>query len=366
MDYRSDSVLLLAIAFPLTCVSAVSADDLPTVQLHGFGSNNQLTITENCGGIQWNEQEVIDDLSGPPNNWTEAQIRHNVLNKYAADQIHGTEFDKESVMLYSFPPEWTQDGFHHPRNDDLSEMDKLFVASEKMYPRIATPAIVHWPAGLKRKKGSIVREPAHLIDVMPTLADVTQCEIPSTWPEREVRPVSGVSLRPIFDGQSLGPRPPIHLLFSNDRGLREGDWKAVSFRQEAWELYNMVEDRTELQNLADAEPQRLKAMIQKWTDMTRDVLHGPRQSFVPAKPAKLPHRHPEWTNFDGRSAPQAAAGKGTRKKRTGRIGIRARKNTQLTIADGKLILLFTGDDPGIAMDLRARQLPPARLWPVCG
>ena len=55
---------------------------------------------------------------------------------------------------------------------------------------------------------------------------------------------------PVFDGDSLGDRPPIHLLFSSDRGLRDGDWKAVSFRQETWELYNMAEDRAELNDLA--------------------------------------------------------------------------------------------------------------------
>jgi len=51
----------------------------------------------------------------------------------------------------------------------------------------------------------------------------------------------------------MGPRPPIHLLFADDRGLRDGDWKLVSFRSEPWELYNIAEDRTELHDLA-AEP----------------------------------------------------------------------------------------------------------------
>ena len=40
-------------------------------------------------GIKWNEDAVIRDLSGPPNNWDVATIRHNVLNKYAHDQING-------------------------------------------------------------------------------------------------------------------------------------------------------------------------------------------------------------------------------------------------------------------------------------
>ena len=42
------------------------------------------------GGIQWIESAVIQDLSGPPNNWDENEIRHNVLEKYKADQIRGT------------------------------------------------------------------------------------------------------------------------------------------------------------------------------------------------------------------------------------------------------------------------------------
>ncbi|MCM1982628.1 M12 family metallopeptidase [Lyngbya confervoides] len=85
-------------------------------------------------GIRWNEAVVIRDLSGPPNNWDEATIRHNVLNKYRADQVNGTEFDAQSIMLYSFPADWTLDGFHTEPNDTLSSQDKAFIASELMYP----------------------------------------------------------------------------------------------------------------------------------------------------------------------------------------------------------------------------------------
>ena len=52
------------------------------------------------GGITWNEATVIADLSGAPNFWDEATVRHNVLNKYRTDQVHGTNFDEDSIMLY--------------------------------------------------------------------------------------------------------------------------------------------------------------------------------------------------------------------------------------------------------------------------
>lgn len=94
-------------------------------------------------GIQWNEANVIRDLSGPPNNWDIPTIRHNVLNKYRHDQINGTEFDSESIMLYSFPADWTLDGFHTDPNKVLSATEKDFVASSIMYPgRVSQPDTV--------------------------------------------------------------------------------------------------------------------------------------------------------------------------------------------------------------------------------
>lgn len=94
-----------------------------------------------AGGIEWNEEVVIRDLSGPPNNWTEAQIRHNVLEKYSADQIRGTKFDADSIMLYFFPPSWTKDNRGTKANDVLSTLDKGFIASAQAYPKIAVEAI---------------------------------------------------------------------------------------------------------------------------------------------------------------------------------------------------------------------------------
>jgi len=226
---------------------------------------------------------------------------------------------------------------------------------------ISTPGIVHWPAGLKQKAGAVVRTPAHLIDVMPTLADLGCCEIPNQVPGRELRPVGGVSIAPILRGEKLTRPEPIHLLFSNDRGLRDGDWKAVSFRGETWELYNMADDRTELNDLAADEPERLQAMADRWTAMTRDVLHASEKYLAPVRPAQLPHRHPEWTNFDiepsermfrySKSSKQAKQTQSPQK-------IRARKSTKMQIKGGMLHLEMTEDDPGIAIDNLGGNLAP--------
>jgi hypothetical protein len=94
-----------------------------------------------AGGIEWNEDVVIKSLGGPPNSWTPSQVRHNVLEKYQADQIKGTTFDPKSIMLYFFPGSWTKSGKGTKANETLSDLDKSFIASGAAYPRTAIEAV---------------------------------------------------------------------------------------------------------------------------------------------------------------------------------------------------------------------------------
>jgi len=82
--------------------------------------------------IQWNEQVVIDALSGAPNYWSEEEIRFNVLDSVDSDLVDTTSFDKDSIMLYYFPSSWTLNNFETNDNFTLSEKDKSFLASK--YP----------------------------------------------------------------------------------------------------------------------------------------------------------------------------------------------------------------------------------------
>ena len=85
-------------------------------------------------GIQWNEEVVIAALAGSPNYWTPEQTRHNVLRKYEANQVNGTKFDPDSIMLYFFDASWTLNGVATKQNDVLSGIDKMFIKGARMYP----------------------------------------------------------------------------------------------------------------------------------------------------------------------------------------------------------------------------------------
>jgi len=165
---------------------------------------------------------------------------------------------------------------------------------------IASPAILHWPAGIQAKAGSIVHDPAHLVDVFPTLLEITGTHPPETFPGRDLTPLAGVSLAPLLAGEPMHARPPIHLLFSSDRGLRDGPWKIVSFRSGPWELYNLEQDRTERHDLAEAHPDIVDRLSQVWHAMAAEVLQAPPQEQKPVASEHRPPRHRDWSNYSGR------------------------------------------------------------------
>lgn len=107
-----------------------------------------------AGGIQWNEAVVIREAAKAPNFWDEDKARHNIIRKYSADQINGTAFDPDSIMLYFFPASWTLNGIGTKANDVLSTMDKAFIAGAKMYPKVGgtVSSVVELLVNAKRRK----------------------------------------------------------------------------------------------------------------------------------------------------------------------------------------------------------------------
>jgi len=95
---------------------------------------------------------------------------------------------------------------------------------------ISSPAILHWPAGLKQKPSSLIDSPTHLVDVLPTFAELAGAKVPTTYPDREPTPLAGISLAPLIAGSEIKARPPIHLLFASDRGLRVVSGSSSVFR----------------------------------------------------------------------------------------------------------------------------------------
>jgi arylsulfatase A-like enzyme len=127
-----------------------------------------------------------------------------------------------------------------------------------------TPAIMHWPAGLKTKPGSISNQRGHVIDMMATCIDLADAIYPKQLEERQVREHESLSLVPIIKG---GENDRNHAYIFNHSGTHavvKGDYKIVREGRRPWALYNLAKNRTETNNLAGEQPQVVAAMEAVW------------------------------------------------------------------------------------------------------
>lgn len=142
---------------------------------------------------------------------------------------------------------------------------------------IATPLVAHWPSGISRR-GEWERQPGHVIDVMATCVDLSGAEYPETFRGRDIIPLEGVSLSHAFPGKSINRGKPLYWEHHGNRAIRDGDWKLVADSPDGeWELYNMVDDRTEVHDLAMEYPDRVEALAARWESWAekRNVLPWP-------------------------------------------------------------------------------------------
>ena len=132
---------------------------------------------------------------------------------------------------------------------------------------ICTPFIAAWP---KVIKAGITDQVAHLIDIMPTFAELAGAHYPATFGDHAVLPMEGKSLVLALQGGAL---PEERTLFwqvnpQSYRAVRKGDWKLVApATEESWSLYDMKNDRVEQNSLAESHSERveeLKALHHNW------------------------------------------------------------------------------------------------------
>jgi arylsulfatase A-like enzyme len=147
---------------------------------------------------------------------------------------------------------------------------------------IAAPLVVHWPRGISaNRRNALERQPAHVIDVMPTLIDITGARYPREFKGQAIQPMEGVSLRPAFVGQPLPRTRPLFWEHEGNRAVRAGHWKLVSTFPDAWELYDMAADRVERTNLAARRPDIVKGLATEWNAWAEranvDPWAGPRR-----------------------------------------------------------------------------------------
>ena len=146
---------------------------------------------------------------------------------------------------------------------------------------IATPLIVHWPAGIPpAARGTLRHAMTHFVDFVPTVLELAGVERPATMGGVPVPPAPGKSWLPLLTGQD---RPLHDLLWwyhEGNRAIRVGNWKLVAGHDSprpkdpmpgSWELYDLARDRGETHNLAPEMPERVRELAALWERMAEEI-----------------------------------------------------------------------------------------------
>ena len=83
----------------------------------------------------WNKDVVYKALGCPPNCWDKNVVDFNIFNTYNLDQLNNySQYDKDSIMHYWFPPNFFIPSFMFQRATKLSDLDKQWIT--KAYPKV--------------------------------------------------------------------------------------------------------------------------------------------------------------------------------------------------------------------------------------
>ena len=136
---------------------------------------------------------------------------------------------------------------------------------------VRDPLVLHWPAGI-RDQGAIRRQFCHVVDITPTILDITGARAPAEHNGVPQIPIAGASIAPTFaDAAVPAPRAIQYFEQMGHRGLWADGWKISTYHEQGkpidddeWGLYHLESDFSECHDLAAEQPEKLRELIDAW------------------------------------------------------------------------------------------------------
>lgn len=139
--------------------------------------------------------------------------------------------------------------------------------------------VAHWPAGIK-SKNEVRSQFHHVIDIAPTIYEAVKVPAPKKVNGIDQRPIEGVSMAYSFDNASApDTRKTQYFEMIGNRGVYHDGWFAGTIHkapweqqprrplaEDVWELYNVNEDFSQANNLAEKNPEKLEELKKKFLE----------------------------------------------------------------------------------------------------
>jgi arylsulfatase A-like enzyme len=154
---------------------------------------------------------------------------------------------------------------------------------------IRVPMILRYPALTATATATATKNPAAaqgiehsfatVMDIYPTLLELAQASIPkSPYKGHEIAPIRGKSWVSYFsnvESEIHSENSAFGWELFGTLGIRKGKWKATFISAPAgpdrWELFDLVADPGELEDLSQVEPGKLEELLRDWQDYVTEV-----------------------------------------------------------------------------------------------
>lgn len=161
----------------------------------------------------------------------------------------------------AYPSGWSQ----------VSNTPYRFYKRTPMAGGIRVPFVAHWPDGMAGR-GALCRQWIHVTDVLPTLLELTGGSYPAVFNGYRTRHMDGESFAAMFaDTAAPARRERQYYELQGNRGYISGTWKIVSLQPPAptlnldnWMLFDILNDPTEIHDLAAAQPDVLRRLVEEF------------------------------------------------------------------------------------------------------
>ena len=133
-----------------------------------------------------------------------------------------------------------------------------------------THFILRWPQQVEA--GQIAHQTGHIVDIAPTILEAANIPYPEKIGDIKPQPLQGSSLIPILQGKER-QEPEFYFSGWTDkfRMFRQKEWKIVKLNDEDWELYNMKNDPTEINDLAGENQDKVKELAGNYETKKREL-----------------------------------------------------------------------------------------------
>lgn len=153
---------------------------------------------------------------------------------------------------------------------------KMYKTHASFEGGVADPALISWPARLP--SGGICDQYLHACDIVPTVLDCLDMVAPWQIGGRPQTPFDGVSVRAALDNTGGSPKREQFYSMLGTRAVWADGWHASAvhpptpsgwgnFEHDRWELYYLPDDRNQLHDLAEENPDKLVELKALWDEL---------------------------------------------------------------------------------------------------